>query len=514
MKGYQAIIVGRGLAALTAAVRLTELGITDILLTGPGHGGTPSIAAINFVLPENSHNDTPMDYAEDMIEAGYGIGNRELVWDMACRSADAYALLTRMGVRFARDGDGKLIFRRLSGHRRARSLCQTDGLIGEQMVHILEEQLAQRGVVFSDRVCVRLLSDEVRVYGVTLLEEKRFHQLDNVYAPVVIAAWGGVGRLFERSTYPADVSGRTLAMAYNAGAELVDLEFVEYEPMVAVDPPGAAGEPCPTAMLGEGAYLLNSQNERFLLQQRPQGEAGAPKSLINRMIWQQVALGLGSPRGGCWVDMRHLPAQVFKGYPWFYLRLKEAGLDPQHELLEVAPMAHSFSGGIKVDRQYRSALAGLYAVGEAAGGVHGACRCAGNAASQAAISGMICAEAVANSGAAHVQLNRHFPCEWRMEPAIFGHYAPRIRAVMARGLPVYRSEEGLARALAELDAIQNERPVQLDEATSDLCLTARLMLRAALARRESRGGHLRLDAPDMLEKYAHSLTWVKERENG
>lgn len=136
-------------------------------------------------------------------------------------------------------------------------------------------------------------------------------------------------------------------------------------------------------MLGEGAYLLNAKGERFLLQKRPQGEAGAPKSLINRMIWQQVKMGVGSPKGGCWVDMRHLPVQVLQGYPWFYNRIKAAGIDPQHELLEVAPMAHSFSGGVRVDRQYRSSLAGLYAVGEAAGGVHGACRCAGNAASQA-----------------------------------------------------------------------------------------------------------------------------------
>lgn len=512
MKGYQAIIIGRGLAGLTAAMRLTELGVTDILLAGQGLGGTPAIAAINFVLPENPAGDTPHAYVEDMITAGYGLGNRELVEDMARRSADAYALLVRAGVQFACQKDGTLVFRRLSGHSCARSLCQTNGLIGKQMAQVLQKRLMQRGVTFTDRVCVRLLSDGERVYGVTLLDEKHFNQLDNVYAPVVIAAWGGVGRLFEHSTYPADVNGRTIAMAYNAGAELVDLEFVEYEPMVVVAPAGVVGEPCPTAMLGEGAYLLNAKGERFLLQKRPQGEAGAPKSLINRMIWQQVKMGVGSPKGGCWVDMRHLPVQVLQGYPWFYNRIKAAGIDPQHELLEVAPMAHSFSGGVRVDRQYRSSLAGLYAVGEAAGGVHGACRCAGNAASQAVVSGMICAETVANSGEVYVQLNRRFPCEHRIEPSIFERYAPRIREVATRGLSVYRSKASLTEALTELETIQTERPVQLDGATSDLCLTVRLLLRAALARRESRGVHLRIDAPDMSDAFAHSLVWGKGRD--
>lgn len=371
----------------------------------------------------------------------------------------------------------------------------------------LRRILEARGVTFARRECVRLLSDGERIYGATLLDRAHFNKIDNVYASVVIAAWGGVGHLFPRTTYPADINGRGLAMAWRAGAALCDLEFVEYEPMVLAYPESTVGEPCPTAMLGEGAHLLNSQGERFLLKVRPQGEAGAPKSLINRCIWEQVQKGFGSPHGGCFVDLREIPRRTLEKYPWFYERLMRAGVDPCRELIEVAPMPHSYSGGIQVDRGYQSAVKGLFSVGEAAGGIHGACRCAGNAASQAVISGMICADAIAESGMCQVALNRRFPCERRIEIGIFGRYRPVIQEWMARGLSIYRTEETMQAALKEIQRISREQAVRQDEDTQDLCLTVELMLRAALARKESRGTHLRLDYPDQDEAFAHSLSW-------
>lgn len=513
MKRYQAIIIGRGLSALATALRLTELGITELLIVGEGSGGSPLIAAINFVLPDNPYGDTPEAYAQDMLAAGYGIGDRQLVMDMAQKSAEGYAFLTRAGIRFATEADGSLKRRHLSGHRCPRSLCQTTELIGLEMEKRLTALLRERGVSFSQSICVRLLSDGRHVYGVTLLDRAHFNKLDNVYASVVVAAWGGVGHLFTRTTYPGDVNGRTLALAYRAGAALCDLEFLEYEPMVVIEPQGAAGEPCPTAILGEGGYLKNQSGERFVLKLRPQGEAGAPKSLINKLIWEQNANGKGSPHGGCWVDLRHIPVDVLKGYPWFYNRITSNGLDPNREMIEVAPMAHSFSGGIRVNRQYRSSLESLYAVGEAAGGVHGACRCAGNAASQAVLSGIICAEAIAQSGETQVQMQQRFPCERRIELGVYQRYAPRIQAIAQKGLPVYRTREAMQEALAQLDALSKEQPVRQDEDTQDLALAVRLMLIAALNRKESRGTHLRLDYPDMLPECERSFAWNERTDS-
>ena len=510
MHHYQAMIIGGGLAGLATAVRLTENNVTDLLIVESGPGGTPSIAAVNFVLPGNPYGDTPEQYAKDMLAAGYGIGRQELVRDMAACSVAAYEMLRRCGVQFAMTEDGALLYRHLSGHSHPRSLCQTDGLIGGQMRAKLRELLKGRGVTFLRRECVRLLSDGGRVYGATLLDRTRFNKIDNIYASAVIAAWGGVGHLFPQTTYPADVNGRSLAMAYRSGAALCDLEFVEYEPMVMASPEATVGEPCPTAMLGEGAHLVNSRGERFLLAARPQGEAGTPKSVINQCIWAQIRQGLGSPHGGCWADLRQISRGTLEKYPWFYQRLLHAGVDPCRELIEVAPMPHSFSGGIEVNRGYESTIKGLFAVGEAAGGIHGACRCAGNAASQAVISGLICGDRIAESGVCQVALNRRFPCERRIEIGVFRRYQPRIQRLLAHGLPVYRSAETMRAALKEIQAIRCEQPVRQDEDTQDMCLSAELILRAALERRESRGTHLRLDYPEQEEDHAYSATWKKE----
>ncbi len=505
MNRYKVIILGQGLAGLTTAARLTEQGIDDILVVGSGYGGTPYIAAVNFVLPEeNPYGDSAALYAKDMLQAGYGIGNEKLVRDMAENSYAGYEFLRRWGVEFATE-DGRPKLRHLSGHSIPRSLCQTTGLIGAQMLSKLLKGLKEKNVTFTDRRCVRLLSDGKKIYGATLVNNRYFRQIDNVYAPVMVAAWGGAGRLFGRSTYPGDVSGEVIGKAWQAGAAMVDLEFVEYEPMVVLTPEGALGEPCPTAMLGEGAHLLNAAGERFMLSVRPSGEAGAPKSLINQMIWKQAAAGKGSPLGGAYVDLRHIPRQVLEGYPWFYRRLLQNGVDPKESLIEVGPMAHSHSGGILVDEKYRSTIRGLYAVGEAAGGVHGACRCAGNAASQAVMSGLLCADAIAASGETREKITDWLVCHRRLEYGIYQRYAPVMKKLAAEGLAVYREEKTLQRCLDQVEELLHDKAVWMDEELLDLGWSIKLMLRAALNRRESRGTHLRLDYPETDPAFARQL---------
>lgn len=511
IKRYQVIIVGRGLSALTTALRLVEQGITDILVVGPDCGATAAIAAINFVLPDNPHGDTPKRYAEDMLRVGMGVSQEALVREIASRSRDGFAFLSRNGVRFATEADGSLKWRHLSGHSCPRSLCKTTGLIGAEMEACLMARLKAHGVSFVSGVCVRLLSDGMRVYGITLMEPARANEIRNVYASVVVAAWGGVGRLFPRSTYPGDIDGRTLAMAYQAGAALCDLAFVEYEPMV-VPMGDRTGEPCPTAMLGEGAYLLNADHERFLLKVRPQGEAGAPKSLIISEIRKQQELGKASPAGGCYVDLRPIPRRVLEGYPWFLRQLKRLGLDPYAGPIEVVPMPHGFSGGIKVNQFYQSTVSGLYAVGEAAGGVHGACRCAGNAASQAVMSGLLCAEAIV----AHEKLDcgseKTFPCELRMEQSVYLAYVPRVQALAAYAFGPCRNEGILTDALAQLDTLLAQPPVRHDEPTQLIALALKLILSEALRRQESRGCHVRDDYPAADKAFERSFTWKQADE--
>ena len=525
MEEHEIVIIGSGLAALATAARLTELGKRDIAIYSVGWGGTPFIAAINFVLPDNKYGDSVERYAADMMAAGYGIGNEALVRNMCASSESGYGLLKRWGVEFAKEADGSLKRRHASGSTFPRSLCRTTELIGVELVRKLEKGLREKGVSINlGCECLRLGVRDGRVTGVVLKSRER--GVFPVGADTVVAAWGGIGNLFGVSTYPQDIKGKTVAVAWDAGAALVDMEFLEYEPMVVLSPPGAVGEPCPTAMLGEGAHLLNSAGERFMLAVRPQGEAGSPKTLLNKEIWKQAAAGKGSERGGAWVDLRHIPVSVLKAYPWFYERLVKNGVDPSSQLIEVGPMAHSYSGGILVDEGYESTVGGLYAVGEACGGIHGACRLAGNAASQATISGLLCAEAIAALPAAPAPSAGHaptpapalarppagvpaparaespdsprieIPAAFRTDEMVRSAHLDEIRRLAARSLAVYRNGTDLAQARDFLDGLIEGGKLDADEETLQVARSVLVMVDAALARKESRGTHLRTDFPE------------------
>ena len=165
-----------------------------------------------------------------MIHAGYGINNKTLVQDMAASTMEGYKLLRRWGVEFAKNEDGTTKLRHLSGHTYPRSLCCTTELIGVEIVKKLVDGLEERGIpVHMGYECVRVLTEDGNVRGITVKNPEG--GIENIYAPVVVAGWGGVGNLFGVSTYPGDIKGNTLAIAKEAGAKLVDIEFLEYEPM-------------------------------------------------------------------------------------------------------------------------------------------------------------------------------------------------------------------------------------------------------------------------------------------
>ncbi|HOK53664.1 MAG TPA: FAD-binding protein [Armatimonadota bacterium] len=506
---FDVLIVGSGLSGLVAACRLVELGVRRVAVASQGAGATPVIAALNASIQPNKWGDTPQQHMLDTLTIGTFVNDEALVKSMCDDAHRCVNLVESWGVEFARV-DGDYYRRHASGSTYPRSLCQTSEIIGVQMYRVLREWLEERGVTLISRAtCTDLLCDEGGVTGARLLIDGAPQVIS---APIVIAAWGGAGSLLPNSTYPLDVDGRGISILARAGVELRDLEFIEFEPMVSLSPEGAKGEPCPTAMLGEGAYLLNSKGERFMLKFRPQGEAGSPKTLMNRAIWEQVSLGNGSPNGGAFVDLRHIPLEVLKGYPWFYNRLINAGHDPKKELLEVGPAPHSHSGGAVVDSGYATRVEGLYAVGEASGGVHGACRLAGNAATQALVSGILAAEAIAAKGVRKAE-SPYVSAELKLNPDARKAGHEWLQALLGRELGSMRTEAGLTSALADVEEKLESAEAEQDDLFTQKLEAARLILVSALARKESRGGHVRKDYPEVDEAFKGSV-YVEQDDTG
>ncbi|MCS7233784.1 MAG: FAD-binding protein [Synergistetes bacterium] len=513
---YDVIILGSGLSGLCAAMRILELEKANILVLSPGSGATPYIAAINVALPYNPWGDSVKQHYLDTMEAGFWINDPMLVEEMCFSAPRCIELLQEWGVRFA-SKDGDFLRRRTSGSSYPRSLCQTSGLIGGQISSLLREVLLRKGVKFVRGFCNNLIVYDGRVYGVSFVTHDESDS-KNIFAPVVVAAWGGIGTLFPDSTYPSDVDGRGLAIAFEAGVSLIDLEFLEFEPLVLLHPPSLRGEPCPTAMLGEGAYLLNKNGERFLLRFRPQGEAGAPKSLINMAIWDEVSRGNGSPHGGIYVDLRHIPESTLRAYPWFYNRVVSVGLDPKRDLLEVGPMAHSHSGGIKVERGYRTSVKGFFAIGEAAGGIHGACRLGGNAATQALVSGILAAEEIAKE---REENEREFEkalgkkslidssIRFKRNASIMGEKICLIKDILRKAFGFRRSGCELERAFNLISDILESTELKLDTFSYQTVLSALLLIKAAFLREETRGSHYREDYPFIKPQWQCSIEIFK-----
>lgn len=496
----ETLILGKGLAGLVAAARLKKLGRKNVALVGRGHGGSTEIAALNAAMPGSPHDDSPERHAADMVAAGYGLSDQSLLQPMCAVLPDAVHFLEEIGVTFAREGRFYKL-RQTSGCSCPRSLCDTNGLVGKQILAALMAYLKDFAT-FVDGQAVRLLAADGKAAGAVVLTPR--NELLTVRSSFVLAAWGGVGDLFPNSTYTQDVDGSGLAAAYDAGLTLIDLEFVEYEPMVTLAPLEAFGEPCPTAMLGEGAFLLNADGERFLLQKRPQGEAGAAKTLINKAIGEELAAGKGTDKGGVYADLRHLSLETLHAYPWFYNRLLKAGRDVKKELLDVGPVAHSHSGGIMVNARCETGIRDLYAVGEASGGYHGACRMGGNAAPQTLGTGFIAAGEIAGKDAPAASGAAGMPAI-AVSPAVRQGVRSSVHAVLNDGMGLVRTREGLTRALEKLAALRAE--AASDVLAASRVTGAELLCSAALAREETRGTHNRGDFPESTpERFSLTLT--------
>lgn len=509
------LVIGGGLAGHQAAVAAAKAGRRTVL-AHLARGASPHVIGANVPLGHADPADGPGDgadaYAEDMVAGGCGLNDRRLVEALARRSVGVFHGLAALGVPFAK-ADGRYLQRHLSGNRHPRSVYVAEGT-GRVILDHLARHARDLGVeALAGWRAVALLRDRDGVAG-ALLYRKAGQRLLFVRAGAVMLAAGGIGRLYDDSTYPADVAAGSYALAYDAGAGLIDMEFVQFEPTVTVHPEGCRGMEMPTAMLGDGAHLLNALGERFMFRHNPEhGEKRIEKARMALAIQEEVDAGRGFPDGTVAMDTTRVPADRLDTYVSHCRRLRQAGLDPAREMPRVRPAAHSQMGGIRIDADGFAGVPGLHAAGEATGGVHGASRLAGNGGGETIVFGAIAGEAAARAAPAGAA--RDWPAMERRAVDLLASIpqgsAPAdrvktdLRRAMSRHVGLYRDAAGLAAALAAIDDADRQiadglGPDTLDARISALearhmALAARLIAAAALARTESRGAHQRRDHP-------------------
>lgn len=498
------VIIGAGLAGLFTALKLAPLPVTVIAAAPLGEGAS-SMWAQGGIAAAVGEGDSTAKHAADTIEAGAGIVDSKIAHLVADEGPDRIRDLLGYGVPFDRDLEGHYVLSKEAAHSEKRVVRVSGDKAGAAImqaliaavratpsIRVLEGYEADDLIVANDRV------EGVRLIRPTALGNGRYAF---VPAAAVVLATGGVGALFALTTNPSYAKGEALAMAARAGAVIADPEFVQFHPTAidaGIDPAPLATE----ALRGEGATLINSEGERFMLAIDLRGEL-APRDVVARGVYNELNAGRR-----VYLDCRDaIGAHFEKEFPTVWGHCQRVGIDPSKDLIPVAPAEHYHMGGIATDENGRTSLTGLWTVGEAAStGLHGANRLASNSLLEAVVFGARAAndirELLPHDRIGHFVVPHRIPGSGRAADTASRQEAMKsLRSIMTKYVGVQRSAKGLKKALTELKVLESVNAN--DRVLSNMLLAARLIAAAALLRKESRGGHYRTDYPQTNPELAH-----------
>ncbi|HVN70121.1 MAG TPA: L-aspartate oxidase [Candidatus Binatia bacterium] len=491
-----ALVVGAGIAGLIAALKLQPARVTVLCKTRLGKGAATDWAQ-GGIAAAIGKDDSPSLHAIDTQRAGAGISDRKIV-EILTRDAPArIEELLELGAAFDRTAAGELALGREAAHQRRRIVKAGGDATGHEILKTLIEAVRTHpGIDVVEEVSAEdLILDGDRVAGV-YARENATGAATEFRARAVVLATGGVGRLYRYTTNPVEATGDGIAMAARAGALLADMEFVQFHPTalaIGRDPMPLVTE----AVRGEGATLVNDLGERFMLAIHPDAELG-PRDVVARAIFEQLQRGRTVG-----LDARSaIGAKFPQEFPTVFGFCIAAGIDPRAQNIPVAPAAHYHMGGVAVDEWGRTSLENLWACGEtSATGVHGANRLASNSLLEALVYGSRVAADIANTQPhkdGGVRANApHRPVARATSPQALSD----VRNVMYSNVGLVRNEPGLREALARVEDLEAQFGDGAGE-LPNLLVVGRLIVEAALARRESRGSHFRTDYPQTDEAFA------------
>jgi L-aspartate oxidase len=515
------LVIGSGVAGLRAALELCRVGNVIMLTKGHPLQSNSSFAQGGVAVALSEEDDVSI-HLTDTVKAGHGLCRREAVRVLVEEGPDRIQELIQWGAKFDKAG-GKFAFAREAAHSRSRILRARGDATGNEMVRALMAQAVrqQRIARLDYHFTVDLVVEGGCCCGAVVLDENSGEEFI-IPARAVVLSTGGAGQIFARTTNPPNATGDGMAMAFRAGAELQDMEFVQFHPTslyLPSSPPFLLSE----AMRGEGGQLRNNKGESFMTRYHPLGVL-APRDIVARAIWAEMA---ATRARHVYLDVTHLGADFVKRrFPTIYATCLRHDIDITEEWIPVSPSAHYMMGGVTTDINGATTLPGLFAAGEVAcSGVHGANRLASNSLLEGLVFGRRAGVAAIASAARGSILNAMGSYERlrrgrgdRLEDV--EKVRNSLRRIMWGQVGLIRSRESLVRATAQLARwermVSRSFASRADLEVKNMVQVARCVAEAALWRENSVGAHYRSDFPGTRRPgwKAHSRLCLIDRTTG
>ena len=531
------LIIGSGGAGSRAAIEVDDAGLKATIVskglsfrsgcTGMAEGG------YNAVFKTVDKDDSIDAHFNDTLKGGSYLNDEKLVEILVNESPKRLVDLENYGALFDRQESGEIDQRPFGGQSFRRTCYQGDRT-GAELLNALKEEIIRRDIECIEEVMITsLVTDDNQVIGATGLNLKD-SSLIYFQAKSVILASGGAGQLYPVTSNTFQKNGDGYAISYRAGAKLVDMEQIQFHPTGMVAPESKKGVLVTEAVRAEGGKLINSEGERFMSRYAPEKMELATRDVVARSIYQEIIEGRGTEKGGVYLDISHLDDDyIDEKLETMVLQFENVGVDIKHGPIEVAPTAHHFMGGLKINTDASSSLDNLFGAGEVCGGVHGANRLGGNALADTQVFGKI-AGVSASEAAKSTDLKTNDEQVQAEASRIEGlikegsikpkEFKNRIKSLMWEKVAIVRDEKTLNEALKQLQEMQKDlENLDVSDKTQyntdlvtalevinmvEICI---LTVKSAILRRESRGAHFRSDFPETKDEWKKSIVISKNK---